>query len=55
MGSNSLAPTKTSGISVISLGCLNFKCLDFSLETGFGHCVLFKAIICSVTNDLEPH
>lgn len=55
MGGNSLAPNKTSGISVISLDCLDFKSLDFSLQTGSGHCLPFKAIICSVTNDLEPH
>lgn len=55
MGSKSLPPTKTLGVSVISLGCLDFKSLDFSLETISGYCLPFKAILCSVTNDLETH
>lgn len=38
MGGNSLPPTKTSGISVISLDGLNFKSLNFSLETDSGLC-----------------
>lgn len=55
MGGNSLAQTKTSDISVISLDSLDFKSLDFSLGKVAGHYLLFKAITCSVATDLEPH
>lgn len=55
MGGKNLAPTKTLGISVICLDCSDLKSLDFSLERCSGHCLPFKGIICSVTNDLEPH
>lgn len=54
MGGNSLVPTKTSDISVISLDSLGSKSLSFSLGKDSGHCLPFKAVICTVASDLEP-